>query len=125
MENTKEHIQTLTVENGESVAEVTFKPEAGNIIGCVAITRGDEQDANVDFINVSLQDSAGVFLSKAQAIQNYRSRDAEYAKACKPLNVEGGNQMTLRVQSKQPFKADFAFQFILIYKKEEDNCYMN
>lgn len=124
MENTKEHIQVLTVEAGENGAEVTFKPEAGKIIGCVAFPREQSDLKNPDFVNVSLQDSAGVFLSKQQDIRNYRSRDAKYSEGCKPLNVEGGNQMTLRVHSKTAFTADFSFQFILVYEnqKEDTNC---
>jgi len=123
VKNTKENVQRLIVKKDELSAEIMFTPEAGKIIGCVAYPRDENDLKNTDFVNVSLQDNNGGFLSKSQDIRNYRSRNSEYTTGCKPLNVLGGTQMTLRVESKTPFTDDFAFQFILIYEKEEDfNC---
>ena len=122
MQNTKEHIQVITVKDGDNTNEVVFKPEAGKIIGCVAYVKDDSDLGNSDFVNLSLQDHDGQYLSKMQDVRNYRSRDAKYSEGCKPLNVEGGNNMTLRVASKQPFSKDFTLQFILVYENERNNC---
>lgn len=116
MKNTLESVVALTIPAGSSSGNVDFVPLKGHVIGCVVYTNNA---ANPGFVRAVVKDNAGVEISKLQSIENYRSRDAEYLKGCKPLNIEtGGRTFTYEVIATDNFVDDHLSELIFIYEPE-------
>jgi len=113
--NNNEEIQELTIPTGQSYGKVSFTPEQGKIVRCVIYT-GDKN--NPGFIKAGIKGSGGNELSKLQPIQNYRSREVEYAIDGKPLKVNGGQLLTFEILATAPFTAPYLATLVLIYEKE-------
>jgi hypothetical protein len=116
MQNTKEHVVSLSILAAEQSGSVDFTPIKGKVIGCV-IYKNDA--TNPGFVRAVVKDNAGTEISKLQSIDNYRSREAEYLRGAKPLNIEtGGRTFTFEVLATEPFAADFLAELIFIYEPE-------
>lgn len=113
---TKEFIQDITIGTGAKYNKATFTPEAGRIVGCIIYTNGV---TSTGFTRAMIKNSAGAEISALQDIRNYRSREGEYLKSCKPFRDNGGKPLTLEIISETNFTADFAAELILIYEQGE------
>lgn len=116
MKNTLEFVAPLTVASGSSTNSVDFTPLKGRVIGCMVYSKGG---ANTGMVRVVIKDNAGTEISRLQSIDNYRSRETEYLKGAKPLNIEtGGRTFTYQVIATAVFSTDLVTDLIFIYEPE-------
>ena len=117
---TIEDIITVTVDRltTSAIGFETLAP--GKIIGVVAYRIGELN--NPGFVRAAILDNANAEVSKFQHIDNYRSREGEYLKACKPLDIQGGKKYTVKVQATEEFAEETSFEFIFIYEDTEKGC---
>ena len=121
IQNTKEARVNLVILGGFNGESVDFTPPSGRVVGCVIFH--NIQPSETAFIEAKILDNAGVEISKLQHIDNYRSRDAEYLKGCKPLFIDTqGRTFTFEIQASQAVDNDFKAQLIFIYADERQNC---
>jgi hypothetical protein len=118
-----EEVIEIMVENGTSgtvLPNVATDKDDSTIVGCVIYT--DELTASPARINASIQ-VGGQDVSKAQSIENYRSREASYEKGYKPVkHFTSGKAVRFEVRSTENFTADFTAQLILIKVPNNPNC---
>lgn len=118
-----EEVIEITVENGSSgnvLPNVATDKDDSMVVGCVIFHSGLE--ANPTMINASIQ-VGGQDVSKAQNIENYRSREAGYDKGFKPVKpFTSGKSVRFEVRSTQNFTADFTAQLILIKVPNNPTC---
>lgn len=120
--NTTEEAVGLIVENGTFGNKMDFTPPAGKVIGCV-IYKDDLDKSNTGFVRAWIKDSYGNYLSMPQHIDNYRSRDAEYAKGGKPLNImANGQPFSWGITSTETFTDQHKAELIFIYENSQQNC---
>lgn len=121
--NFTEEVIEITVENGSSgnvLPNVATDKDDSTVVGCVIFHSG--LDANPTMINASIQ-VGGQDVSKAQNIENYRSREASYDKGFKPVKpFTSGKAVRFEVRSTENFTADFTAQLILIKVPNDPNC---
>jgi hypothetical protein len=116
MKNTLEFVAPLTVVAGSSSNSVDFTPLKGKVIGCAIFTKGG---TNAGMVRAVIKDNTGTEISRLQAIENYRSREAEYLKGAKPLNIETGSRtFTYEVIATSNFDTDLVTDLIFIYEPE-------
>jgi hypothetical protein len=113
---TKEFIQDIAIAAGAKFGKATFTPEAGRIVGCIIYTNGA---TTTGFVRAMIKNSAGAEISALQDLRNYRSREGEYLKSCKPFRDNGGKPLTLEIIAENNFAADFAAELVLIYEQGE------
>lgn len=113
---TKEFIQDIAIATGSRFGKAIFTPEAGRIVGCIIYTNGVTTNG---FIRAMIKNTAGAEISILQDIRNYRSREGEYLKSCKPFRDNGGKPLTLEIIADTNFAADFAAELVLIYEQGE------
>lgn len=117
MKNTIEAIAFLSIAAGDTTANIDFTPPKGKVIGCAIYKNAA---ANPGFVRAIIKDNAGLEISKLQSIDNYRSRECEYLKGVKPLNIETlGRTFNFEVIATQPFTDDFNAELIFVYEPEE------
>jgi len=121
MLNTKESIRPIKILAGETGGTVEFTPPNGHVIGCVIYY--PEIMPNQGIVRASIKDVAQQPISEMQDIRNYRSRDCEYLKGVKPLNLmANGSTYTFTIAAKLPMDNDFEADLIFVYAPENNNC---
>lgn len=118
-----EEVIDIVVENGSTgtvLPNVATDKDDSTVVGCVIFHSG--LTANPSIINASIQ-VGGQDVSKAQHINNYRSREAGYDKGYKPVKpFTSGKPVRFEVRSTSNFTADFTAQLILIKVPNDPNC---
>lgn len=114
--NTKESVVNLVVAAGTSSNSVDITPMPGHIIGCV-VFKGVIN--NPGFVQASIKDDKGEFVSKLQHIDNYRSREGgDYFTACKPLSIQGDRKYYFEIIATANFDDDLMAQLVFIHEDE-------
>ena len=118
-----EEVIDIVVEYGTTgtvLPNVSTDNDDSTVIGCVIFHSG--LDANSSIINASIQ-VGGQDVSKAQHIENYRSREAGYDRGYKPIKpFTSGKPVRFEVRSTENFIDDFKAQLILIKVPNNPSC---
>jgi len=117
----------VTIE-GTNSGTNTMRVNPGKIIGVVVYKRFvNQSDSEDKMIRASIKDASGNVISYLQHIDNYRSRDCEYLKGAKPLDIEGGQALTIDIFASDTLNDYAYFDFIFIYADPNApaDCYNN
>lgn len=114
MNNTIEDVLILRVPVGTRTADARKQLRTGTIVGVVAYPA--DKAARAGVVRVSIKDSSGQDICPMQNIENYRSREAGYIAGAKPLDIQGGQAVTIELIADENFAAATTFDFIFIYE---------
>ncbi len=112
----------VLVPNGANTVTATRMTNPGKIIGVVFYPE-ESGLHNPGMVRASVQDSSGNTVSYLQNVNNYRSRDCEYLKGAKPLEIEGGQNLTITIVATSPFTANTNLDFIFIYEVQDSSMH--
>lgn len=118
--NTSEDIIPIKIAIGVNSTSVSRKIDPGKVVGVV--TYYNKTTNNPGMVRAAIKNSAGTEISKMQPLENYRSRDCEYLKGAKPLNVQGGDSITIDIVATANFTAETQIDFVFIYETQEQFC---
>ena len=105
---------TLNVLGGDKSAEKTIKLPDGNYLGVVAYP---SPTTNPGTIRASIKNVGLEPISELQHIENYRSRNCEYLKGIKPLDIPGGAEYVIEIIASVEFPEDYSVDFIFVAEK--------
>ena len=109
---------TVEVESGETSVSKTIKLPAGNFLGVVAYP---SPTTNPGIIRASIKNVGLEPVSELQHIENYRSRNCEYSKDFKDLDIPGGAEYVIEIKASAEFPEDYSVDFI--FKAERSTTY--
>lgn len=121
MNNTIEDVLILKVPANVRTADARKQLRAGSIIGVVAYPADKTVRAGV--VRVAIKDSSGADICPMQNVENYRSREAGYIAGSKPLDIQGGQAVTIELIADADFATATSYDFIFIYEVPKKlNC---
>lgn len=69
---------------------------------------------NTGLVRCSIKDGSNEFIAKLQAIENFRSREVEFLKDGKPIEIVGGKKVTITIASESAFTDDTEIDFTFV-----------
>lgn len=121
MNNTIEDVLILRVPAGTRTADARKQLRTGTIVGVVAYPA--DKTARTSVVRAAIKDSSGQDICPMQNVENYRSREAGYIAGAKPLDIQGGQAVTIELIADENFATPTSYDFIFIYEVPKKlNC---
>lgn len=117
---TVENVITVVTESGKTSGVETLKLDEGFVTGVVVYYNSN---SNQGTVRLRLTDGQGNEIAKMQNIENFRSRNVEYAKDGKPLFIKGGQTIKAQVQSTDTFSQNAEIDVIFIFDTNQTPNY--
>lgn len=115
MSKVAENIISVTVPVGTRTAVVNQDLDGGKIIAVLAYHSNFNAG---EYCRLGIRDAQGNEVSKLQNIENYRSRNVEYLKDGKFLQLDGGRSAKVEVNFKANLTVEATIDVIFIYASE-------
>jgi len=110
--NFVEHVVNVPLAVAATSVTQTSNLPAGQVIAVAAFF--DDSRFN-DIVRVSIKDFSGFEVSKMQDIRNLRDREAAYLQGKKPLYLEGGQNISITLQTATAISVASSVDFVFVY----------